>query len=93
MSLKIVRKAIAHLKKKFNLPFLLLSDFDGKICQSYGAWGTKTNYGKAYEGLIRSTFVIDSKGIIQQAWYNVKAKGHVEKVLKTLWKNTGNDLD
>lgn len=71
-------------KSKFNLPFLLLSDFDGKICESYAAWGVKKNYGKSYEGIIRSTFVIDPKRVIQQAWYNVKATGHVEKVLKKL---------
>lgn len=71
-------------KTKFNLPFLLLSDSDGKICEAYGAWGTKINYGKKYEGIIRSTFVIDPKGVVQHAWYNVKATGHVEKVLKAL---------
>lgn len=71
-------------KAKFKLPFVLLSDPEGKICEAYGTWGTKMNYGKAYEGIIRSTFLIDPAGIIQQAWYNVKATGHVEKVLKTL---------
>lgn len=71
-------------KTKFNLPFMLLSDPDGSMCEAYGAWGTKMNYGKTYQGIIRSTVVIDPTGKIQHAWYNVKAAGHAEKVLKSL---------
>jgi peroxiredoxin Q/BCP len=64
----------------FGLPFPLASDPDHKIAEAYGAWGEKKNYGKTYQGLIRSTFIIDPKGKIAEAMYNVKATGHVEKV-------------
>ena len=69
-------------KSKYNLPFILISDPDGELCEKYGARGIKQNYGKSYEGIIRSTFLIDEKGKIKAAMYNVKATGHVEKVLR-----------
>jgi peroxiredoxin Q/BCP len=62
------------------LPFPLLSDPDHSMAEAYGAWGTKKNYGKEYEGLIRSTFTIDADGRISHAWYNVRAKGHAGRV-------------
>lgn len=71
-------------KAKFKLPFVLLADTDGSLCRAYGAWGLKNNYGKTYEGIIRSTFLIDPAGIIQHAWYNVRAAGHVDRVLTLL---------
>jgi peroxiredoxin Q/BCP len=52
------------------------------MAASYGAWGLKKNYGKEYEGIIRSTFVADAAGIIEHAWYNVRAKAHVGRVVK-----------
>lgn len=70
-------------KAKYNLSLILIADPDGKLCEKYGAWGEKKNYGKIYEGLIRSTFLIDEKGKIKAAMYNVKATGHVAKVLRT----------
>jgi peroxiredoxin Q/BCP len=66
--------------KEFGLPFPLLSDEDHAVAESYGAWGEKTNYGKTYQGLIRSTFVIDPEGTIAAALYNVRAKGHAARV-------------
>lgn len=72
-------------KTKYNLPFILISDPDGEICEKYDAWGEKKNYGKIYQGIIRSTFLIDEKGKIKAAMYNVKATGHVEKVLRELF--------
>ena len=51
---------------------------------AFGAWGVKKNYGREYEGLIRSTFVIDADGTIEQAWRNVRAKGHADRVERTL---------
>ncbi len=69
---------------KYGLNFILLSDPDKKVAESYGAYGEKKMYGKVTKGIIRSTFVIDEEGKIAKAWYNVKAKGHVEKVLKEL---------
>lgn len=72
-------------KEKYNLPFILISDPNGSVCEKYGAWGEKKNYGKIYEGIIRSTFLIDEKGKIKAAMYNVKATGHVEKILRELF--------
>lgn len=71
-------------KEKYKLPFLLLSDPDTKICEAYGAWRTKMNFGRSFLGIVRSTFVIDEKGVIRGVWYGVKVKGHVDEVLKCL---------
>lgn len=71
---------LGEFKAEYDLPFPLLSDPDHSMAESYGAWGTKKNYGKEYEGLIRSTIVIDETGRIEHAFYNVKAKGHAERV-------------
>ena len=49
--------------------------------KQYGAWGLKKNYGREYEGVIRSTFLIDPSGGLVQAWRNVRAKGHAQRVL------------
>lgn len=57
---------------KHKLGFPLLSDPDNKIARAYGAWGKKSMYGKTYEGIIRSSFVIDERGKIVQACYKVK---------------------
>ena len=67
-----------------DLTFPLLSDPDHAVAEAYGAWGEKKNYGKTYEGLIRSTFVIDEEGRIEVAQYNVRAKGHVAKLRRDL---------
>ena len=69
---------------KQNLNFTLLSDPDHKVAEMYGAWGEKKNYGRVYEGLIRSTFIIGKDGLIKEAFYNVKATGHVQKVVARL---------
>lgn len=70
--------------KKFKelegLNFDLLSDEDHRLAESLGAWGEKKMYGKVSEGLIRSTFVIDGQGEVTQAYRNVRAKGHVDRV-------------
>jgi len=71
-------------KEKFDLPFPLLADEDHAVAEAYGAWGEKSNYGRTYTGLIRSTFIIDPEGSIQQVFANVKAKGHVARVLRAL---------
>ncbi len=71
-------------KAKFDLPFALLSDPDHKVAEVYGAWGEKKNYGKTYQGLIRSTFVIDESGVIAEAFRKVKAKGHADRVVSIL---------
>ncbi len=73
-----------RFKAEHDLPFPLLSDEDHSMAEAYGAWGTKSNYGKEYEGLIRSTVVIDEAGRVAQAWYNVRAKGHADRVQREL---------
>jgi len=67
-----------------NLNFPLLSDQDHQVAEAYGAWGEKKNYGKTYEGLIRSTIVLDGEGKVSLAQYNVKASGHVAKLRRDL---------
>ncbi len=66
------------------LTFPLLSDPEGKLCEAFGAWGEKKNYGKTYLGIIRSTFIIGAGGKVLKAYTKVSAKGHVEKVLADL---------
>jgi peroxiredoxin Q/BCP len=73
-----------RFKEKYDLPFPLLADADGKICESYGVIGEKQMYGKTYRGIIRSTFLIDPQGIIQHIWRNVKVGGHIAAVLNAL---------
>ncbi len=71
-------------KEKYELPFTLLSDPDGSVAEAYGAWGEKKRYGKTYEGILRSTFVIDEDGTVQEVFRNVRAKGHGDQVLEAL---------
>lgn len=66
--------------EKYSLPFPLASDPDHRVAKAYGAYGEKKNYGKTYEGILRSTFLIDPEGRIAEAMVNVKAQGHVERV-------------
>ncbi len=63
--------------EKFSLGFPLLADTDHAVAEAYGVWGEKTNYGKTYWGIIRSSFLIDEKGVIQRAWYKVKPEDTV----------------
>ncbi len=70
----------AKFKDKEGLNFDLLSDEDHELAETLGAWGEKKNYGKVYEGLIRSTFVIGPEGEVEHSYRNVRAKGHVERV-------------
>lgn len=66
---------------KYDLPFRLLSDPDTSVSTAYGVYKEKTNYGRKYMGIERSTFVIDGDGRISRIFRNVKVDGHVEKVL------------
>lgn len=74
----------AKFREKEGLPFPLLSDEDHALAEELGAWGIKKNYGKEYEGLIRSTFVLDPEGELEAAYRNVKATGHVDRLKKDL---------
>ena len=67
-----------------DLPFTLLSDPAHAVMMKYGAWGEKKLYGKVVTGVIRSTFVISGTGKIEHAFYNVKATGHVAKLIRDL---------
>ncbi len=71
-------------RKEHDLPFPLLADEDHAMAEAYGAWGTKKNYGKEYEGLIRSTIVVNEDGKVEHAWYNVRATGHAARVESSL---------
>ena len=70
-----------RFKAKYELPFILLSDEDGEVCEAYGTWIEKSLYGRKYMGINRATFLIDEGGVIRQIWRKVKVKGHVEVVL------------
>ncbi len=75
---------LAEFREKESLTFPLLSDVDKRVLNAYGAYGEKNNYGKLVMGVIRSTFVVDQDGKIEQAQYNVKATGHVAKLRSEL---------
>ena len=76
--------ANAQFRQAEGLPFPLLSDQDHALASALGAWGTKTMYGKEYEGIIRSTFVLGPDGEITHEFRNVKADGHVARVKEEL---------
>lgn len=76
-------KSHDKFKAKFDLPFPLISDEETKMIDSYGCWKEKSMYGKTFMGIVRSTFLIDEKGIIKKIWRKVKVDGHVAEVLET----------
>ncbi|MCI4662974.1 MAG: peroxiredoxin [Neomegalonema sp.] len=69
---------------KHDLKIPLAADEDGSVCESYGVWVEKSMYGKKYMGIERSTFLIDTEGMVKQVWRKVKVPGHVEKVLQAV---------
>ena len=69
-------------KAKYQLPFTLGSDADGKVVESYGVWVEKSMYGRKYMGIERATFLIDKGGVVRGVWHKVKVPGHVAEVLK-----------
>src|ERR1035437_6214578 len=79
-------KAASHNKfiDKYKLPFPLIPDTDKIILNAYGVWGPKKMLGKSYEGVIRTTFVIDEKGIIQKIITKVDTKDHAGQLVKEL---------
>jgi peroxiredoxin Q/BCP len=76
--------AQAKFKQKFDLPFTLLADEDHKVAEDYGVWKEKSMYGKTYMGIERTTFVIDTKGVIKKIFPKVKVEGHAEEVLAAI---------
>jgi peroxiredoxin Q/BCP len=83
-------KSHVKFKAKYNLPFALLSDPDHQVAEKYGAWGEKKMYGKTYEGILRSTFVVDAEGRIAKVFPQVTPKDHSQEVLAFL-RGTGAD--
>jgi thioredoxin-dependent peroxiredoxin len=77
-------KSHEKFSTKFSLPFPLLADTEHKVAEAYGAWGEKSNYGRTYMGIIRSTFLIDPQGTVKHVWPKVKVNGHVNEVLAVL---------
>ena len=75
---------LAQFRERDAITFPLVSDPDRATLNAYGAYGEKQNYGRTVLGVIRSTFVIDEKGHIERAMYNVKATGHVAKLRRDL---------
>jgi peroxiredoxin Q/BCP len=75
---------LREFREGHGLTFKLLSDPQHEVLTAYGAWGEKKLYGKTVTGVIRSTIVIDDRGVVEQAFYNVKATGHVAKLLRDL---------
>lgn len=69
---------------KYHLPFDLIPDIDRKIIKDWGAWGRKKLYGKEYEGLIRTTFLIDEEGKIQHIFTKVDTKNHARQIMTVL---------
>lgn len=74
---------LASFREEQGLNFPLLSDENKEVMKAYGAFGEKKNYGKIVQGVIRSTFIIND-GVIEKAMYNVRATGHVARVLREL---------
>jgi len=70
-----------RFRQRYGLEVRLLSDPAHAVMQDYGAWGEKTLYGRTSMGVIRSTFLVDGRGKVTRAWYNVRADGHAAKVL------------
>ena len=76
----------SHLKfkTKYSLPYSLLSDEAGKMCEAYGVWKEKSMYGRKYMGIERTTFIVDESGKIAKIYPKVSVTGHVDEVLKDL---------
>jgi len=83
----ISRDSIAShdkFKKKYELPFVLAADTEGKVTEKYGVWVQKSMYGRKYMGIERATFLVDAKGIIRNIRHKVSVTGHVAEIKKAL---------
>ncbi len=76
------QKAQAKFKDKYNFPFPLLADEDKSVIEAFGVWGPKKFMGRTYDGIHRTTFVIDEQGIIEEVISDVKTKAHASQILK-----------
>lgn len=77
---------VMHLKfeKKYKLPFTLIADPTHSILEKYGVWGEKQMFGNKYMGVLRTTFVIDEKGIIRRIFLRPKSKTHAEEIIESM---------
>ncbi len=83
----VSRDSVARHEKfatKYELPFPLLSDEEGKLCGDFGVWQEKSMYGRKYMGIVRSTFIIDPRGTVAKVYPKVKVKVHTAEVLNDL---------
>lgn len=76
-----------NFKQKYALPFTLLADENGDVCEKYNIINKKSLFGKTFLGIQRSTFLIDENGVIRAIWRKVKVNGHIQQVLDELNKN------
>lgn len=76
------QKAQGKFKDKYKFPFPLLADEDKSVLEAFGVWGPKKFMGRTYDGIHRTTFVIDEKGIIDEVITDVKTKVHASQILK-----------
>ncbi len=77
-------KSHQKFKAKYELPFTLLADPDHRVADAYGAWGEKKRFGRTYERILRTTYLIDEEGKIAEVFAKVKPKGHGGQVLESL---------
>ena len=77
-------KSHVKFKKKYDLPFTLLSDENREMLEAYGVWKEKSMFGKKYMGIIRTTYLIDEEGIIKEVWEKVSVKGHIDEIIGKL---------
>lgn len=75
---------LARFRAREDLSVTLLSDPERKVLEAYGAYGEKTMYGRTVTGVIRSTVIVDQDGVVEHALYNVRATGHVAKLIRDL---------
>jgi len=76
-------KSHAKFTEKFNLPYPLIPDTEKKILNDYGVWGEKKMYGRSYDGVFRTTFIINEEGIIEKIFEKVNTKDHAEQILES----------
>jgi len=75
-------KSHKKFSEKYQLPFTLLADPDHKVCEAYGVWGLKKMYGREYEGVYRTTYIVGPEGEIKRVFENVKPTDHSQEVLE-----------
>lgn len=78
------QKSHQNFIAKYKLPFPLIADTEKKIIKAFGAWGPKKLYGREYEGLLRTTFIIDGEGIIINIFEKVKTKEHTTQIMNAI---------